>query len=52
MDIQNKMIHALIDSVDTVSVYFEKNIEEKEHQNQTQIRQGCWNYRTVNLKQL
>ena len=32
MDIQNKMIHALIDSVDTVSVYFEKNIEiiEKE----------------------
>lgn len=27
MDIQNKMIHALIDSVDTVSVYFEKNID-------------------------
>jgi pullulanase len=30
MDIQNKMIHALIDSVDTVSVYFEKNIETED----------------------
>lgn len=30
MDIRNKMIHALIDSVDTVSVYFEKNIEAED----------------------